>query len=99
MAVATIVPEMGQAGVDYNAAHPCLEWPCAGIAINLREYFEESIAEHRFRGRLIISIAQAYLQEIAVIRPENMFLRFAVCRAAAGYDIRRQNGFQSIKFC
>ena len=92
---AAVRVEMRQAGVDDDPAHPSLEWSSACIAIDLREYFKKGIAEHRFGAGLIIGIAQAYLQKIAVIRSENMLLRLAVSGPAAGDEIRRQNGFQT----
>ena len=94
---AAIGAKMCEAGIDDYAAHPPFEWACACIAVDLGENLEEGVAEHGLGGGLIIGIAQAYLQKIAVIRSKDLFLRFAVSGPAPGDEIRRQNSFQAIK--
>jgi hypothetical protein len=93
-----VIPEVSEAGVDDYAPHPCLEVSCTVVAVYFGENLKEGVAQYRFSIGLIIRIAQAYLQEISVIGPENMLLRFAVRRPATGYDIRQQYCFQTIDF-
>lgn len=80
------VADMRQAGINDNTAHPAFKRACAAVAATLRKYFKEGIAEHRICALPVMCIAQTYLQEIAVVRSENMFLRFAVTALATGYQ-------------